>query len=200
MEAYVYNFDGRYKKITELLISLKYKCSIDKPSQEVTFKIPYGVYSDALPSFNFATGQKFEMYEQDRCIFRGKIETVSYSFDKETMTCIVYDYIRTLTKCKITRNFENISAHDAICDIFNELEIPYTTKGILGGDNDNDEGKKININHIIKNKSAYDACMMIATEVHRQTGTYFYMYMDVAGNVGLMPCDRYWSKQTIKPW
>ena len=199
MEAYVYNFDGRYKKITELLISLKYKCSIDKPAQEVTFQIPYGVYSDAFPSFNFATGQKFEMYEGDRCIFRGKIETVSYSFDKETMTCIVYDYIRTLTKCKITRNFENISAHDAICDIFNELEIPYTTKGILGGDNDDDEGKKININHIIKNKSAYDACMMIATEVHRQTGTYFYMYMDVSGNVGLMPCDRYWSKQTIKP-
>ena len=52
MEAYVYNFDGKYKKITELLISLKYKCSIDKPAQEVTFQIPYGVYSDAFPSFN----------------------------------------------------------------------------------------------------------------------------------------------------
>ena len=33
MEAYVYDFKGNYKKITELLISLKYKCSIDKPAQ-----------------------------------------------------------------------------------------------------------------------------------------------------------------------
>ena len=27
----------------------------------------------------------------------------------------------------------------------------------------------------------------------------YYMYMDISGNVALMPCDRYWSKQTIKP-
>ena len=199
MEAYVYNFDGKYKKITELLISLKYKCSIDKPAQEVTFQIPYGVYSDAFPSFNFVTGQKFEMYEGEKCIFKGKIETITYSFDKETMTCVAYDYIRTLVKCKVTYNFENVSAYDAICTIFNDLEIPYSNKGILDGNDENSYGKNININHIIKNKSAYDACMMIATEVYRQTGIYFYMYMDVVGNVNLMPCDRYWSRQTIKP-
>jgi hypothetical protein len=40
--------------------------------------------------------------------------------------------------------------------------------------------------------------MMIATEVHRNTGIFYYMFMDVGVNVNLMPCDTYWSRQTIQ--
>ena len=199
VEAYVYDFDGSYRRMTELLISLKFKCSLDKPCQEVTFEIPYGIYSDALPSFYISTGQKFELYEDNRCIFRGKVETTTITADKETETVVCYDYIRTLMKSKVCYLFENISAFDAICTIFDDLEIPYSKDGILGGEDENSAGKTININHLIKNKSAYDACMMIATEVHTQLGNYYYMFMDVAGNVNLMECDRYWSRQTIKP-
>ena len=199
VEAYVYDFNGNYKKITELLISLKYKCSLEKPCQEVTFEIPYGVYSDALPSFYIATGCKFEMYEGDKCIFKGKVETTTISADEEKETVVCYDYIRVLMKSKVCYNFKNITAFDAVCQIFNDLEIPYSTGGILGGESENAIGKMVNINHLIKNKSAYDACMMIATELHTQFGSWFYMFMDVAGNVNLMECDRYWSRQTIEP-
>lgn len=199
MKAYIYDLYGNYRDITDLLISLKFKCSLDKPCQEVTFEIPYGMYSDSFPSLFIKTGCKFEMYEEDRCIFRGKVETTFISSDEEKETVTCYDYIRVLMKSKVCYNFKNISAFDAVCQIFNDLEIPYSTGGILGGEDENAQGKLVQINHLIKNKSAYDACMMIATELHTQFGSWFYIFMDVSGNVNLMICDKYWSRQTIQP-
>jgi uncharacterized protein YdeI (BOF family) len=93
-------------------------------------------------------------------------------------------------------NFSAISAFDAVSKIFKDLEIPCSEDGIFDGKSGSDS--QVQINHLIKNKSAYDACMMIATELHRTSGTYSYMFMDVGGNVNLMPCDRYWSRQTIE--
>lgn len=199
INAYIYNLDGTYKKITDLLVSLKYKCSLDKPCQEVTFVIPFGVYSDAFPSFYIETGLKFELYENDKCIFRGKTESVTINASEEKITVCCYDYIRILMKSKVTYNFQNISAFNAVCKIFDDLGIPYSKNGILGGEKEDSIGNKVQINHLIKNKNAYDACMMIATELHMQFGNWFYMFMDVAGNVNLMECDRYWSSQTITP-
>jgi hypothetical protein len=89
-----------------------------------------------------------------------------------------------------------MSAYDAICTIFKDLEISYSEDGILDGKNG--KSSEIQINHLVKNKSGYDACMMIATELHRNTGVFYYMFMDVGGNVNLMPCDYYWSRQTIQ--
>ena len=197
LNVYVYADDGSYKDIADLIISIKYACSLDKVAQEVNINMAYGVYSTAFPSFYIKTGSKIEIYKGDRCFFRGKIESNTISANNETSNIVAYDYIRNLTKSTICKNFDNVSAFDAVCEIFNDLEIPYSVNGILGGPKG--EGSEILISHLIRNKNAYDACMMIATEVHRQKGTYYYMYMDVAGNVGLMPCDRYWSRQTIKP-
>lgn len=41
--------------------------------------------------------------------------------------------------------------------------------------------------------------MMIATEVYRNLGTKYFIFMDNVGNVTIMACDSRWSKQTIKP-
>lgn len=197
VNVYSYDDNGNYTDITDLIIELKYGCSLDKISQELNITMAYGVYSTAFPSFYIGTGQKVEVYSDKRCIFKGKVETSNIQADKETLRLVCYDYIRNLIKSKVVENFNNISAFDAVCQIFNKLEIPYSVDGILGGKDG--EGSKITINHLIKNKSAYDACMMIATEVYRNFGTFYYMFMDVAGNVNLMACDKYWSKQIIKP-
>lgn len=198
MQLYVYDLNCNYRAYTELLTSLKYKCSLDKPCQELTFSIPYSVYSDAFPRFYIETGCKVEMYDDNTiCRFRGKVEITSVDMKSETMTCTCYDYIRILMKCKVTYNFSNITAYQAVATIFNDLQIPYSEKGIFGGiDGD---GGKITINHLVKNRSAYEVCMMIATELHNNLNNYYYIFMDVAGNVNLMECDKYWSKQTIKP-
>lgn len=197
LDVYVYEADGSYKNIKDLIVEIKYSCSLDKIAQEINITIAYGVYSTAIPTFYISTGKKIEVYKGDRCFFRGKVEQTTVQADKEILNIVAYDYIRNLTKSYVSYNFDNVSAFDAICKILNDLEIPYSVNGILGGPNG--EGAKININHPIKNKSAYDTCMMIATEVYRNFGTYYYMYMDIAGNINLMACDQYWSQQTIKP-
>ena len=198
MELYVYEENGDYRNFTDLEISLKYKCSLDKPCQELTFVIPYSCFTDAFPSFYLPTGRKVELYgDNNICRFRGKIETTSFTANEEKMTCVCYDYIRNLMKSKITYNFKNITAYSAVKTIFDDLQVPYNDSGIFGGENG--EGGEILINHLRKNKSAYDACMMIATELHRQLGTYYYMYMTPQGVINIMPCDEYWSRQTIKP-
>jgi hypothetical protein len=51
---------------------------------------------------------------------------------------------------------------------------------------------------LIKNKSAYDAIMMICTEIHRNNGYYYYVFMDIDGNINVRTCDKYWSNQMIK--
>lgn len=197
LDVYVYEGDGTYKNIKDLIIDIKYSCSLDKVAQEINITLAYGVYSTAIPSFYISTGKRIEVYKGSRCFFKGKIETTTIQADKETESIVAYDYIRNLTKSYISKNFDGMSAYEAVKYIFDEMEVPYSINGILGGPNG--EGANININHLVRNKSAYDACMMIATEVYRNLGTYYYMYMDVSGNVALMPCDRYWSKQTIKP-
>ena len=80
--------------------------------------------------------------------------------------------------------------------MFDDLQVPYNSDGILSGKEGQDSS--ISINHIIKNKSAYDTIMAIATECHQQFGYYYYIYMDIGGNVNVTPCDKYWARQTIK--
>lgn len=197
LNVFAYSDNGTRTDITDMLVSIKYTCSLDKIAQQVDITLAYGIYSNAFSSFYIASGQKIELYYADICIFRGKVITSNLKADEEQLELTCYDFIWYLTKSKVVYNFSNISAFDAVCKIFDDLEIPYSKDGILGGANG--EGASININHLVKNKSAYDACMMIATEVHTQTGTFYYMYMDVEGNVNLMGCDMYWSRQTIKP-
>lgn len=192
-----YDDSGKMINITDLLVSVKYRCSLDKIAQQVDLILAYGVYSDALPSIYIESGQKIELYYNNICIFKGKAMTSTLKADQEQLELTCYDYIWYLTTSKVAYNFSNMSAYDAVCKIFDDLEIPYSKYGILGGPNG--EGASININHLVKNKSAYDAVMMIATEVHTQMGTFYYLYMDVEGNVNLMGCDMYWSRQTIKP-
>ncbi|NFI60125.1 hypothetical protein FDA39_09540 [Clostridium botulinum] len=197
LSVYIYENDGTFRILNDLITNVKYTCSLDKIAQQVDITLAYSIYSNAFPSIYIGTGQKVEVYIGDRNIFKGKAMTSNLKADKEELELTCYDYIWYLTKSKVVYNFNNISAFNAVCKIFNDLEIPYSADGILGGPNG--EGASINIEHLVKNKSAYDACMMIATEVHNQFGIYYYMFMDVAGNVNLMECDRYWSKQTIKP-
>lgn len=196
MQVYIYKFDNTYKEITDLISSMKYSCGLDKISQQLDIKVPYGIYGTALPAMFFDTGQKVEVYINDVVYFKGKIETTTISIDKENIIITCFDYIRNLTKSKVVYNFAGISAFDAVSQIFKDLDIPYSEDGIFDGKNGSDS--QIQINHLIKNKSAYDACMMIATELHRNTGLFYYMFMDVGGNVNIMPCDYYWSRQTIQ--
>lgn len=196
IQVYAYKIDGSYSEITDLISTMKYTCGLDKVSQQLDITLAYGIYSTALPSIFFDTGQKIEVYINNIIFFKGKVETTTISVDKENISITCFDYIRNLTKSKVVYNFSNISAFDAVCKIFNDLGIPYSEDGIFDGKSGNDS--QIQINHLIKNKSAYDACMMIATELHRTSGTYYYIFMDTVGNVNIMPCDTYWSKQTIQ--
>lgn len=193
----IYDENGVKTDVTNLYISVKFTCSLEKPAQQVNITLSYGIYSSAFPSFYISPGQKIELYNNGICIFRGKVMTSELKANEEQIDLICYDYIWYLTKSKVVYNFSDISAFEAVCKILGDLGIPYSKNGILGGPNG--EGASININHLIKNKSAYDACMMIATEVHTQLGTFYYMFMDISGNVNLMACDQYWSKQVIKP-
>lgn len=197
VNVFVYNDNGIMIDITDLLVSVKYTCSLDKPAQQVNITLAYAIYSMSFPSPYVSSGQKIELYNNGICMFRGKVEVSELKADEEQLNLTCYDYIQNIIKSKVVHNFSDISAYDAVCKIFDDLEIPYSKSGIFGGSDG--DGTKINISHLIKNKSAYDACMMIATELYTQIGDYYYMFMDVAGNVNLMACDTYWSKQTIKP-
>ncbi|NSB26139.1 XkdQ/YqbQ family protein [Clostridium saccharoperbutylacetonicum] len=170
LNIFYYDDAGTRVDVSDLLVLIKYTCSVDKIAQQVDLVLVYGVYSDALPTIYIGPSTKIELYYNGSCIFRGKVITSDLKSNEEQIELTCYDFIWYLTKSKVVYNFSDISAYKAICKIFDDLEIPYNKDGILGGANG--EGASININHLIKNKSAYDACMMIATEIHTQTGTF----------------------------
>ena len=193
-KVYVYEFDGKYKDITDLIISMSYTCSIDKPCQQLDIKLVYGIYSDALPTFFIDNQQKIEVYYDNACIFRGKVEQTNFDTD-EVESIIAFDYIYLLTKNQITKDMNEKSAYQAVCEILDELELPYSTGGIFGGPDG--EGSKLKLSHFVNKQTAYNVIMMIATEMHRNYGTFYYVYMDVSGNINIMDCDKYWAKKTI---
>ena len=188
--------------ISDILIELTFSAGLEKPQQEVTMELPYAVFSNSIPNYYIDVGTKIEIYDlKSTCVFRGTVNKSTISAKDQTLKIIAYDYILNLQKSKVVYKFENMSAFDCIKKIFDDLNIPYCDhnevfEGILGG-KDSEDGKIV-INHLIKNKTAYDACMMIATECYQKYGNYYYMYMDVSGNVNLTPVDRYYSNSTIK--
>ena len=129
-------------------------------------------------------------------IFRGTVNKVTLNSKNQTLECVVYDYIYNICQDGVYYNFKGMSAFNCICKMFDDLQVPYKYSGVLGGTDGQDSC--VRINHIIKNKSAYDTIMAIATECHQQFGYYYYIYMDTEGYVNVTPCDKYWSNQTIK--
>ena len=195
--VYAYSENGSKLEIDELITELKMNCSLDKPYQQVNFTIPYGVYNEWFPHYFIDTGTKIELYDiYGEAVFRGTVNKVTLNSKNQTLECVVYDYIYNICQDGVYYNFKGMSAYDCICKMFDDLQVPYNSDGILSGKEGQDSS--VSINHIIKNKSAYDTIMAIATECHQQFGYYYYIYMDVSGNVNVTPCDKYWAKQTIK--
>ena len=179
--------------LEDYVTEITYKCSLTKPCREVHMKIPFAVFSQAFPAHYIDTGSTMEVYCGSRNIFRGKVITSSLSSD-ETLELDCFDYIWWLMRSKVCYNFQELTAKECIKRILDDLEIGYSDNGILTGDTDS-----ITINRLIKNKTAYQAIMQICTELHRNNGNYYYIFMDASGNVGVRTCDMFWSNQTIQP-
>ena len=183
--------------LSEIITELKFKSSLDNPYQEINFKIPYGIYTNSIPSYYIDTGTHIEIYDlYGEVRYRGAVNKVTINAKNQTLDILVYDYIYNLKQSTVYYNFKGQSAFECIKQILTDLQLQFTDDCILNGVYGEDSN--IAINHIIKNKSAYDAIMMIATECHKTYGLYYYVYMDLAGNINITPCDKYWARQTIK--
>ena len=195
--VYAYSENGTKLEIDELITELKMTCSLDRPYQQVNFTIPYGVSNEWFPHYFIDTGTKIELYDiYGDAIFRGTVNKVTLNSKNQTLECVVYDYIYNICQDGVYYNFKGMSAFNCICKMFDDLQVPYKYSGVLGGTDGQDSC--VRINHIIKNKSAYDTIMAIATECHQQFGYYYYIYMDTEGYVNVTPCDKYWANQTIR--
>ena len=196
--------DSTKIEIDNLITEISMQCGLDKPYVTLNFTIPYGIYSKSIPSYWLDTGTKVEMYDfiSGNLKFVGIVDKAKISGKEEKLEVTCNDYVYNLTKSRVYYNFKNMSAYDCVKKIFDDLEIPYSTDNESGldsifGGRKSDDGN-IAINHIVKNKSAYETIMCIATDCHMSLGYYYYVYMDAAGNVGVNTCDRYWAGQTIE--
>jgi hypothetical protein len=72
VKVYVYKFDNTYIEVSDLISSMKYTCGLDKVSQQLDITMAYGIYSTALPSIFFDTGQKIEVYINDVAYLKEK--------------------------------------------------------------------------------------------------------------------------------
>lgn len=195
-----YDDENNRYDIGDFITEMSYSCQLKRPYQEVNIRIAHSTYSKSLPNIYIRTGTKIELYRVDtrECIFKGTVNIAELDSYDKTLKITAYDYIFNINKSKVVYNFKNMSAYDCVKTILDDLQIPYSENGIFGGKDT--ENAKIAINHKIQNKTAYDAIMAICTTVHRNSATenFFYIYMDVAGNVNVDTCDRYWANQVIQ--
>lgn len=187
-----YNEHGEPYHLENFVSELSYRCSLDKPCQEITMKITFAIFSQAFPAHYIDTGSRMEVYRGDKAVFKGRVITSNMT-SSETLELTCFDYVWWLMRSKVCYNFQNMSAKMCIKQILDDLEIGYSDNGILTG-----ESNDITINRLIKNKTAYQAIMQICTELHKANQNYYYVFMDVSGNVGVRTCDVYWAKQTLK--
>ena len=186
-----YSWDNISYDLGPFVSEISFKCSLSKPCQEVSMKVTFKTFTKAYDAHYIDTGSPMEIYSGTRCIFRGKV-IVSKMVSDETLEIECFDYIWWLMKSKICMNFEDLTPGECIKKILNEIGVPYSDDGIATDDS-------ITISHLIKNKTAYQAIMEICTEMHRSNGLYYYVYMDVAGNINVFPCDKYICEQIIQP-
>jgi len=169
------NYNGRTSEITNFCTSVTLSGSLTEVSRKLECTCFYKIWDHNHVNEQIGPITKVWATLDNKEIFRGIVIDRSISSD-ETLTFTAFDYAFYLMKNKVTYNFRNITANNATKKILSEIGVE---AGSIASSN-------IKINRLIAQKTVYDSIMELYTQVSKQTGKQYYIYMTgLKVNIGM---------------
>lgn len=165
------SYDNKTSEITDLLKSISLSNSLTSVSRQLSCSIYYSITDRKnnilLGKMQIGAGAKVWVILDDKEIFRGIVVDRTLS-SEDTLEFTAFDYAYYLNKNTITKNYNNITADGATKDILNEI----------GVQADYIAPSNIKLRYLLAQKKVYDAIMELYTQVSKQTGKQYFIYMD----------------------
>ncbi|WP_181951622.1 XkdQ/YqbQ family protein [Clostridium massiliodielmoense] len=174
------SYDNIVHEITDLCKSVSLSNSLTSVSRQLSCSIYYSSTDRKnnilLGKMQIGAGTKVWVTLDNKEIFRGIVVDRTLS-SEDTLEFTAFDYAYYLNKNTITKNYNNITAHSATREILNEI----------GEQSGNLASSNIKLRRALPQKKVYDAIMELYTQVSKQTGKQYFIYMDgIKVNVGEM--------------
>ncbi|HGG0416532.1 TPA: terminase [Clostridium sporogenes] len=160
------NYNGKTSEITNFCTSVTLSGSLTEVSRKLECTCFYKIWDHNHVNEQIGPITKVWATLDNKEIFRGIVIDRSINSD-ETLTFTAFDYAFYLMKNKVTYNFRNITANNATRKILSEIGVQ---AGSIASSN-------IKINRLIAQKTVYDSIMELYTQVSKQTGKQYYIYM-----------------------
>ncbi len=181
------NYNGKTSEITNFCTSVTLSGSLTEVSRKLECTCFYKIWDHNHVNEQIGPITKVWATLDNKEIFRGIVIDRSINSD-ETLTFTAFDYAFYLMKNKVTYNFRNITANNATRKILSEIGVQ---AGSIASSN-------IKINRLIAQKTVYDSIMELYTQVSKQTGKQYYIYMTgLKVNIGELGNNV--SNKSIKP-
>ncbi|WP_072060629.1 XkdQ/YqbQ family protein [Clostridium novyi] len=174
------SYDNKTSEITDLLKSISLSNSLTSVSRQLSCSIYYSITDRKnnilLGKMQIGAGTKIWVTLDGEEIFKGIVIDRILS-NEDTLEIIAFNYAYYLNKNTITKNYNNITADSATRDILSEIGVQ---AGYIAPSN-------IKLRYLLAQKKVYDAIMELYTQVSKQTGKQYFIYMDgIKVNVGEM--------------
>ncbi|WP_231165474.1 XkdQ/YqbQ family protein [Clostridium botulinum] len=174
------SYDNIVHEITDLCKSVSLSNSLTSVSRQLSCSIYYSITDRKnnilLGKMQIGAGTKVWITLNNKEIFRGVVIDRTLT-SEDTLEFTAFDYAYYLNKNTITKNYNNITADRATKDILSEIGVQV---GHVVSSN-------IKLRYLLAQKKVYDAIMELYTQVSKQTGKQYFIYMDVIKvNVGEM--------------
>lgn len=161
--------------------------------RQATVTIQIGIYNQSFPHLIFPTNTPLWIKDVNddgslkEGLFSGII--IDYTKTSETYEVTAFDYAYFLKRSKVTKNFDNITAENAVLKILEELGV--SAKYLYPS--------KIIINKLLAQQNAYDSIMDVYTQVSKQTGSKFYLSTSYYNEVGVYLVGYHKCNTLIRP-
>ena len=175
------SYNGRTSEITNFCTSVTLSGSLTEVSRKLQCTCFYRIWDHNHVNEQIGPITKVWATLDNKEVFMGIVSD-------ETLTFTAFDYAFYLVKNKFTYNFKNITANNATKKILSEIGVQ---AGSIASSN-------IKINRLLAQKTVYDSIMELYTQVSKQAGKQYYIYMSgLKVNVGQLGNNA--SSKPIKP-
>ena len=154
--------------ITELLIKAEWSGSYQQACRKLSFSILASPYDTSIPRVDIQCGYVVRMFEDDKELFRGYIQSRDISYNSNSINYMALDGGTYVLRNELVYNFKNKTAEEITKQVCNDLEIQFGGLASTGEAMD----KKF------FGKGAYDIIMTAYTYASTKTNKKYMCLMD----------------------
>jgi cell wall-associated NlpC family hydrolase len=154
--------------ITELLIKAEWSGSYQQACRKLSFSILASPYDTSIPRVDIQCGYVVRMFEDDKELFRGYIQSRDISYNSNSINYMALDGGTYVLRNELVYNFKNKTAEEITKQVCNDLGVP---AGNLASTNQTMDKKFFG-------KGAYDIIMTAYTYASAKTNKKYMCLMD----------------------